>query len=405
MFPSQEPGFDLDAEARLDPSIQPLPATFDLYCPPHSILLTGATGFVGAYLLRELLDRTTARLYCLVRAEGEEEGLARIRANLKAYALWSEADAARVVPVPGDLKLPRFGWDAAQFEQMAHTIDVIYHCGSKLSYIAPYEYLRPANVGGTEEALRLATTGRAKPVHYVSSLGILMAYRELVGGDEDAPLDAAKCPDVGYFRSKYVGEALVRQARDRGIPVTIHRIGLIVGDSRSGVSNSDDFVARILIGSVLAGYAPDIRNAMDMTPVDYVARSMVYLSQQSASIGHTFHLLNPNPIHWRDIFDHVMQAGYPLKILPFHQWVQAIEEVADPDDNPLYPLMPFFHIQFARRMLGIDDSHFRALGQARTLSALKHSGCTCPPVDEILVRTFLAKFVDMGRLPKPVAMV
>ncbi len=404
MFPSQQPGFDLDAEARLDPAIQPLPTAVDLNKPPHHIFLTGATGFVGAYLLRELLDQTSAHIHCLVRAHDPVAGFARIRENLASYGLWSERFAARVLPVLGDLKAVRFGWSPEQFARMAAEIDVIYHCGSKLSYVAPYEYLKSANVGGTEEALRLATTIRTKPVHYVSSLGILMAYQELVGGGEEDALDASKCPDVGYFRSKYVGEAVVRLARDRGIPVTIHRIGLIVGDSRSGVSNSDDFVARILIGSVLAGYAPDIRNAMDMTPVNYVAGAMVYLSQKPESLGRVFHLLNPNPIHWRDIFDSVEKVGYAVQHLPFHQWVQAIEEVADPDHNPLYPLMPFFHIQFARRMLGIDESHFRALGSEKTVAALRNWGYACPPVDDGMVRTFLAQFVDTGRLPQPVAM-
>lgn len=401
MFPSQQPGFDLDAEAQLDPTIQPLSTRFDLSQPPRHIFLTGATGFVGAYLLRELLDQTDAAIHCLVRASDDGEGLARIRQNLESYGLWSAAKAARIVPVLGDLKMPRFGWTQEQFAKTAELVDVIYHCGSKLSYVAPYEYLKSANVGGTEEALRLATTARQKPVHYVSSLGILMAYQELVGGGEDDGLDAKKCPDVGYFRSKYVGEAVMRVARDRGIPITIHRIGLIVGDSRNGVSNSDDFVARILIGSVLAGYSPDIRNAMDMTPVNYVASAMVYLSRKPESIGRVFHLLNPHPIHWRDIFDSVANAGYPVQHLPFHQWVQAIEEVADPDHNPLYPLMPFFHIQFARRMLGIDDSHFRALGSHYTQTALAGSGYTCPPVDDEMVRTFLAGFVETGRLPQP----
>lgn len=398
MFPSEMEGFSLDAEATLDNSIQALPEAVALDAPPRAIFLTGATGFVGAYLLHELLAQTQADLYCLVRAKDFADGMQRIADNLGQYGLWDSRQAHRVLPVIGDLKEPLLGQTPEQFAELAEQIDVIYHCGSKLSYIAPYEHLKAANVGGTQEVLRLATLKRAKPVHYVSSLGILMAYQALTGGQEIDGLDEKKCPDVGYFRTKYVSEAVVRIARDRGIPVTIHRIGLIVGDSRTGVSNTDDLVARILIGSIQAGYSPDIRNAMDMTPVDYIACAMIHLSRQPASVGKVFHLLNPNPIHWSDIFDMVAEAGYATRKLPFHNWVEAMENAADPDHNPLYRLMPFFHIQFARRMLGIDDSHFAALGRDATQHAMETSGIFCPPVDRSLVNTFLNKFVEVGRL-------
>jgi thioester reductase-like protein len=395
---STENSFNLDALADLDPSIVPLNGRVDLAAEPRHVFLTGVTGFVGAYLLRELLDQTTATIHCLVRAHNPDQALQRIRSNLQQYALWHDDDALRIKPVVGDLKNPCFGLTEAEFDELTHNIDVIYHCGSKLSYVAPFEYLQAANVGGTQEILRMATLSKAKPVHFVSSLGILLAYRELVGGNEDDEMDELKCPDVGYFQTKYVSERVVRIARDRGIPVTIHRIGLIVGDSRTGLSNVDDFVARMLIGCIQAGRAPDIQHLMDMTPVDFIARAMVYLSFQPESLGKVFHLLNPQPIHWSGIFDIVQNAGFPVKKLPFHDWVDHIEEQADPERNPLYPLLPFFRIEFARRMLGVSDSAYHALGTASTQYALRDSQISCPPIDRKLIRTYLSRFAQNGRL-------
>lgn len=395
-------GFDLDARASLDPSIVPLGDPVKLSAEPNAVYLTGVTGFVGAFLLRELLDTTQVVIYCLVRARSEENAMARIRENLQDYHLWDEAFTARLIPIVGDLKLPRFGVSEELWQRLAETIDVIYHCGSKLSYVAPYEYLEAANVGGTQEVLRLATLVKNKPVHYVSSLGILLAYQIPEGGGEDDELDQAKCPVVGYFQTKYVSEKVVRIARSRGIPVTIHRIGLIVGDSRTGVSNVDDFVARMIIGCVQAGYSPNIHKAMDMTPVDYVSRAIVYLSRRDDSLGKLFHTLNPTPIHWADIFDMVSEAGYPTQKLSFNEWVEAIEERADPEKNPLYPLLPFFHINFAARMLGIaDDSHYDALGTTTIREGLRGSAIQCPPIDSRLISTFLAEFVRTQRLHPP----
>lgn len=388
----------LDRRAALDPSIVPLEIPVDLAAELERIFLTGVTGFVGAYLLRDLLETTRADIYCLVRAYNHEHAFQRIRQNLESYLIWKDDYQKRVIPVIGDLKLPLFGLAADDFQALAENIDSIYHCGSKLSYVAPYEYLEAANVGGTQEGLRLATRIKPKPFHFVSSLGILLAYKDLNGGNEADELDETKCPEVGYFQTKYVAEKVVRIARERGIPVTIHRIGLIVGDSQTGVSNVDDFVARMMIGCIQAGYAPDIQNLMDMTPVDFVSAAMVYLSRQPQSVGQVFHLLNPIPIHWSNIFNLVIEAGYPVKKLTFNSWVEAIEEHANPDRNPLYPLLPFFHIDFARRMLGVSDSAYYALGTAATQCALGGSGIGCPPIDRRLIHTFLSRFAQNGRL-------
>jgi thioester reductase-like protein len=397
-------GIELDQEATLAPEIQPLPDLVDLTAEPRYIFLTGATGFVAAYLLAELLEQTDAVIYALVRAESRQQGMERIRDNLNHYLLWREHYCERIIPVPGDLKLARLGLTQQEFDDLAWTTDVIYHVGSKLSYVAPYEFLKAANVGGTQETLRLATQGKTKPYHFVSSLGIMIDYKVPVGGLEDDPLDADKCPQIGYFQSKYVAERVVRIARSRGIPVTIHRIGLIVGDSYNGCSNEDDFVARILIGSIQAGCGPDIHNQMDMTPVDYVAQAIVYLSRQQDSLGKVFHLLNPQPITWSGIMDSVIQAGYPLEKLPFDTWVGAIEAQGSSAANPLQPLLPFFHLDFAARMFGISPADYHALGTAATLHALDGSGISCSPVDDMLVQTYLQRFVETGRLHSALAL-
>ncbi len=395
--------FSLDQEATLAPEIQPYPGYVDLTTEPRRIFLTGATGFVAAYVLSELLEQTDATIYTLVRAGDTRQGLARIRRNMSYYLLWRGRYDKRVIPVLGDLKRPLLGLTPAEFIKLARTIDVIYHVGSKLSYLAPYEYLKATNVGGTQETLRLATQSKSKPYHFVSSLGILIGYKTPVsgvpaGGREDDALDAENCPDVGYFQSKYVAERVVRSARSRGIPTTIHRIGLIVGDSRNGCSNEDDFVARILIGSIQTGYAPDIHKAMDMTPVDYVARAIVYLSRQQESLGKVFHLLNPEPITWSSIMDTIIELGYPLEKLPFDAWVDAIEEHGDSACNPLRPLLPFLHLDVAARMFGVSDAAYHALGTTVTLRALEGSGIHCAPVNRALVQTYLQRFTDTGRL-------
>lgn len=395
----------LDAKASLDPAIVPVGQFIGLDAQPRAFFLTGATGFIGAYLLRELLESTAATAYTLVRASSPTNALDRIRENCRTYAQWEDWMAERIVPVVGDLKNPLFGLTPEAFNELGAAIDVIYHCGSKLSYIAPYEYLDDANVGGTHEALRLAATVNTKPLHYVSSLGILLDYKVPVGGAEEDDLDEDKCPAIGYFQTKYVAERLVRTARERGIPVTIHRIGLIVGDSRTGISNEDDFVARMIVGSIQTGYAPDVRANMDMTPVDFVSKAMIYLSRQASSTGKVFHLLNPQPVNWSGVFDLASEVGYPSEKLTFSEWVEKMDMCADPATNPLCPLLPFFHINFARRMMGVNGDDYMALHTEATQAALASSGITCAPIDSHFMSIYLSHFVQHGRLSAKIELI
>src|SRR5918997_14582 len=161
---------DLRTEAALDPEIVPqgdaAPASLlDARC----VFLTGATGFLGAFLLDALLRLTEAEVRCLVRPR--EDPSTPIHDNLRRYGLWRSEAERRVVPVVGDLGEPRFGMTEEAFGELAREVDVVVHAGAVVNLVYPYEALAPANVGGTREVLRLACLHGRKPVHHVSTNG------------------------------------------------------------------------------------------------------------------------------------------------------------------------------------------------------------------------------------------
>lgn len=121
---------------------------------PSSIFLTGATGFLGAFLLDELLKQTEAKVYCLVRRCSDlEEGIKRIKDNLAFYQLWHKSYKTRIVPVLGDLSQPNLGLSLKDFQQLAIEIDVIHHCGALVKWNRSYEELKPINVLGTHSVV------------------------------------------------------------------------------------------------------------------------------------------------------------------------------------------------------------------------------------------------------------
>jgi thioester reductase-like protein len=309
------------------------------------VLLTGATGFVGAFLLRELLRQTDARIHCLVRADSPQQGLARLRDALAGYGLWQDGFAARLSIVTGDLAAPGLGLDATARDRLETTIDVILHNGAQVHHLMPYEQLRAANVGGTVEVLRLACQGRPKAVHFVSSLSVLPPL-ELAGENrfmEDAPLPPDGVPAGGYNRSKWMAEQCVHEAGRRGLPVTVYRPGPVSGDSVSGAFNRNDFLYRLMQGYIRSGAAPVGEMPLDLLPVDHLARAIVWLMRRPEARGATLHLLHSEPASSDLLFQACEAAGHVLNRLPYDQWYAELQRIARNDpSHPLYPLVALF---------------------------------------------------------------
>ena len=229
-----------------------------------------------------MLDETEATVHCLVRPGGgaATDGLERVRRNLAAHKLWSDADAARVRVVHGDLRRPGLGLDAREFHELAGEIDAIVHAAADVNWVHGYESLRDANVLGTRELLRLACDGTPKPFHFVSSTSVCHSTLGPMSVDEST--DVFRGVDglwLGYAKSKCVAEALVREAGERGLPVTIVRPSLVTGDaSRGGRSNVDDLTSRFIAGCIRMGAAPDLDWRMDCVPVDDASRAIVRLA-------------------------------------------------------------------------------------------------------------------------------
>ena len=406
----------LSTKAVLDPSIRPDCKTFENSTNPHHIFLTGATGFVGAFLLAELLQKTPANIYCLVRSKNIDLGAKKLQDNLKKYLIWQESFKDRIVPIIGDLSQPLFGLSNAEFQELANTLDIIYHNAAVTNLVYPYSMLETSNVGGTQEVLRLASNIKLKPVHYISTLSVLTSieHSQITKISDLNDFKYLQVPSGGYHQTKWVSEKLISQAHARGIPVAIYRLGRVSGDSKHGVGNINDRMIRMIRGLIQLEFAPDVNSIVDMTPVDYIARAIVYLSQQEKSklFNQIFHLRNPQPINFAQLFDWIRSFGYPLqKISP--KELQAkfnnLSEISP--DNPLFPLIPFFlnqeqQIPTKQNLTNINsldrpNSFLSQYNFQNTLNQLSTTSITCPAVDEKLLSTYFSWLVDNNFLDTP----
>ncbi|MFJ9112414.1 thioester reductase domain-containing protein, partial [Streptomyces sp. NPDC102283] len=384
---------DFRAEVRLDDDVRPAPGTVAVTDDPSEVLLTGATGFVGAFLLRDLMRSTSATIHCLVRGDSEPQALERIRANMQWYRIWDDVDTARLRIVLGDLAQPRLGLGEERFDALARTADVVYHAGATVHWLRPYTELKAANVGGTQEVLRLAARHRTVPVHYVSTVGVFAGPREdrvpLSVADTTGP---AEILPTGYVQSKWVAEGVIGLARERGIPVSVYRVDVVSGDRESGACQTRDFVWLSLKGLLQAGAVPPgVSGEIHAVPVDYVSGAVLALSHRPGSLGSTFHLSNQNSLNYAEFVRYLRSSGYALKEVPLQEWQERITADAE---NPLHPLLEAFEV-----MASGGDSFYPAFDTSATEAALEGTGVTCPAINEELVARYVEFFVDSGYFP------
>ncbi|MGZ4956213.1 MAG: non-ribosomal peptide synthetase family protein, partial [Methylobacter sp.] len=395
---------DLEAEAVLDPEIMPLPSAPIDVAAAQALFLTGATGFLGAFLLAELLEQTDAKIYCLVRAADEQQALSRLQRQLGYYALQQGIDWNRVVAVCGDLSEPRLGLSSMRYEEIAAQVDVIYHNGALVDFIRPYTALKAANVSGTEAVLRLACYRKAKALHYVSTLSVFseasanpQGYRE-----NDEPKPGANLGN-GYAQSKWVAEKQVRSARDRGFQVTIYRPATVSGDSRSGIWNTEDFLCRLIKACIQMGYAPEERVRMDMAPVDYIGRTVVALSLLPDAIGACFHLNHPAPPYSDELIDSFSRSGYRMDRIPYRDWLEKVLATGESNqkDFALSPLLSMFSEQSRDDEAELSEQNTVRYDCSETQNILSKLGIECVPLEGELLARYQAYFKRSGFVREP----
>ncbi|WP_159054279.1 non-ribosomal peptide synthetase [Streptomyces sp. AS58] len=380
----------IELAADIQPQAGPVRVTNSL----RHVFLTGATGFLGSHLLRDLLIHTEAVVYCLVRAPETRSAERRLQSTLKHFQLWDDAFAERVIAVPGDLSAQRLGLAENDFNKLARQVDAVYHAGANVNLTLSYEQLKDANVRGTEEVLRLAAQHRTVPLHHISTVGVYLddGHRhDAIRPDHPLPPDGAL--SNGYAQSKWAAEMLVTQARRRGLPVTIYRPTRISGSGAIGLGPSSDYLWLLLKGCIEAGMVPnDIEESYDLVPVDYVSRVVLEVSRQGGTGN--FHVSSERLLRLTDAAKYLQALGYQLSEVSLDKWRQAVE--ANPT-NAAFPLLSLLPADIGSS--GGDTP--QVFDATETRKALAGCEINCPDVDKELFTAYIAAFIRTGFLPMP----
>jgi hypothetical protein len=241
---------------------------------------------------------------------------------------------------------------------------------------------------------------------FISSIGVCYAYHgPATVAEDNSALSLLDGIYLGYAQSKAAAEALCEQACARGLEVTIHRPGLILGNSASGHSNNDDLISRVIKGCILLGCAPDLDWLVDACPVNEVATAVCSLSARHEDSLLVSHLVHSQPRYWRELVLWMNIYGYPVKLMPYSQWAGLLAQEAISSAHPLYPLRPFFLHRIPEAdglaLPEIYEAHRHSeVVATKTRLALAAESMQFSALDSDLFERYFEAFRETGFLPE-----
>ncbi|MEB3062073.1 carboxylic acid reductase [[Mycobacterium] zoologicum] len=395
----------------------------------HTVLLTGATGFLGRRLVLDWLQRLSAtggRLICLIRATSDADARRRLDAVFatEPHLLhrYTELAAGHLEVIAGDKGEHRLGLDDDTWRRLADTVDLIVDPAALVNHVLPYRELFGPNVVGTAELIRLALTGTRKPYTYVSTISVgdqIEASQFVEDIDVRTASPHRTIDDTyanGYGNSKWAGEVLLAEANSRfGLPVTVFRCDLILSDTEyRGQLNVPDMFTRLILSVAASGIAPGSfyeldahgnrqRAHYDGLPVGFIAEAITTLGASTDGGFLTYHVMNPHDdgIGLDEYVDWLIDAGQPIsRVADYDQWLQRFATAlrALPDAQRRFSLLPLLH-SYEKPQAPVCGSvastaRFRAAVRATRIGA----GGDIPHVTPALILKYVTDLKLLGLL-------
>ncbi|WP_445165979.1 carboxylic acid reductase [Mycolicibacterium sp. Dal123E01] len=418
---------DLRLDAFLDTAtLAEAPALPHVTGTAHTVLLTGANGWLGRFLVLEWLQRlaeTGGTLITIVRGRDDNDARRRLESVFEGgdgqlYRRFCELAADHLEVIAGDISEPHLGLHPLVWTALTKRVDQVVHPAALVNHVLPYNELFGPNVVGTAEVIRFALTARIKPVTYLSTVAVAMTVDPAVfAEDGDIRTISGRRPvdDTyanGYADSKWAGEVLLREAHDLcGLPVAVFRSDMILAHSRyPGQLNVPDAFTRLVVSLLATGIAPGSfyaadgrrpRAHYDGLPVDFIAEAVTTIGTETTHGFHSYDVMNPHDdgISLDTVVDWLVEAGHRIeRIDDYDTWLARFETSLKglPDKQRHQSVLPLLHAYShperpVRGALAPTDG-FRAQVRAAKVGA----DADIPHIDGELIRKYARDVEYLG---------
>lgn len=363
--------------------------TLPVSIPSNSIqngvaLITGATGFIGGFLLKELLQNNSFESYiCVVRGEDEATGFERVRANLISKGTPEELISPSLISIRiGDVLEVNFGLPEKEYLDLCTNVDHLFHFAATMNWVTPFNNDTLANIAALKTAVQFCGTTRLKKLHYASSMGMWTLLNHTEGPILETMIhkQGNELPG-GYFQSKWINENILQLASKAGIPVNVYRIGDVKGDSENGLGDPQNFGNLFMQYLIRSGVAIDEDiPKLDFIPVDFLAKAIAHISVTETN--KTFQFSNPELVSFKDMHRAAIASGHDTRLVSEEDWMALVKSDTSEYGKRLKPVFKLFNPDPS-----LQPTSFYQIGvemfqkehdTTNTDSALEGTGITCP---------------------------
>jgi len=371
---------------------------------PWDIFLTGATGTLGGYLTKLILENTDINLHCLIRAKNEAQAYQRLRNMLEIYQIKENILNTlqnRVHVYCGDISCEKFSLSAEEYSHLTNTIDLTIHAAAKISLIDSFEDLYDSNVLGTKNIIKFSLETQDNSLIYISSysvMGDIQISQNPPFKESDFDLGQS-FREMGYQKTKFESERIIRAAGENGLKWRIIRPGDIFGDSNTGVYPLANEITpsvfydlfKTVTETKVAAITPLY---FDITPVDYVAKGILHIALKQKEPFATYHLTNPDVKTLPEIMQILGDLGYPIKLISAEEYIKRIYTHQLKHNGRAYQSLTTSMIQY--HSAKIIPEHSTPVDATKTSQILAKANITCPKIDKKLLSILLMYCIDEG---------